>query len=71
MIQWSPSNPDTNGTEESVDISEVTLFQGLNHIQELFVEKGVPIQGVLRGGVLLYICTTFVGVKMAECETNR
>ena len=65
MIQWNPSNPDTNGTEESVDISEVTLFQGLNHIQELFVEKGVPIQGVLREGFycIIYIYTTFVGVR--------
>ena len=49
----------TNGTEESVRISEVSLFQGLNCMQELFVEKekGVPIrevssfQGVLRGGL--------------------
>ena len=33
------SNPDTNGTEESVLISEVSLFQGLNCMQELFLGK--------------------------------
>ena len=27
-MQWNSSNPDTNGTEESVHISEVSLFQG-------------------------------------------
>ena len=30
-------NLDTNGTEESVHISEVSLFQGLNCMQELFL----------------------------------
>ena len=25
-LKWKSSNPDTNGTEESVDISEVSLF---------------------------------------------
>ena len=29
VIQWNPSNPDTLATEESVLISEVSLFQGL------------------------------------------
>ena len=28
-IQWNLSNPDTLGTEESVSISEESLFQGL------------------------------------------
>ena len=26
-IQWNPSNPETSGTEESVYISEVSIFQ--------------------------------------------
>ena len=39
------SYPDTNGTGESVHISEVSLFQGL---QELFLGKG---KGVLIPGV--------------------
>ena len=38
IIQWNSSNPDTNGTEESVHISEVSLFQGLL-MQELFLGK--------------------------------
>ena len=32
-IQWNPSNPDTNGTELQ---SQMSLFQGLNCMQELF-----------------------------------
>ena len=32
-IQWNLSNPDTLGTEESVLISEVSWFQGLNCTQ--------------------------------------
>ena len=39
MYSGTPSNPDTNGTEESVHISEVSLFQGLNCMQELFLGK--------------------------------
>ena len=30
-IQWSPSNPDTFGTRESVQISEVLSFSGVNN----------------------------------------
>ena len=37
--KWKSSNPDTNGTEESVDISEVSLFQELNCMQKLFFGK--------------------------------
>ena len=36
MIQWNSSNPDTNGREESVCISEVSL---LKCMQELFLGK--------------------------------
>ena len=32
-VQWNLSNPDTLGTEESVLISEVSRFQGLNCTQ--------------------------------------
>ena len=32
-------NPDTNGTEESVHIREVSLFQGLNCMQKLLFGK--------------------------------
>ena len=32
-IQWNLSNPDTLGTEESVLVSEVSRFQGLNCTQ--------------------------------------
>ena len=32
-LQWNPSNPDTIGPEESVLISEVSLFPGLKSTQ--------------------------------------
>ena len=38
-VQWNLYNPDTNGTEESVHISEVSLFRGLNCMQGLFSGK--------------------------------
>ena len=37
---YSPSNPDTNGTEKIVHISEMSLFRGLNCMQELFLGEG-------------------------------
>ena len=33
-IQWNLSNPDTNGAEESVIVSEVSSFQRLKCMQE-------------------------------------
>ena len=56
MIQWNPSNPDTSGTEESVHISELSSFQGLNCMQEIFLggkkvsllERCPYFRGVLR-----------------------
>ena len=39
MPERNPSNLDTNGTEESVHISEVSLFQGSHCMQELFLGK--------------------------------
>ena len=41
-----PSNPDTNGTEESVNISAASLYQGLRCTQELFLgEENVSHKG--------------------------
>ena len=37
--KWNSSNPGTSGTEESVHISVVSLFQGLNCMQEQFLGK--------------------------------
>ena len=36
----SGTNPDTNGTEEGVHISEVSLFQGLNTVHARTVYWG-------------------------------
>ena len=57
-LQWDWSNPDTSVTEESVHISEVSSFQGLNCMQELFLvkekvsllERCPHFRGVLREG---------------------
>jgi hypothetical protein len=43
VIHWNSSNPDTNGTEESVHITEVSLFQGLNRMQEQFLGEKVSL----------------------------
>ena len=44
-VQLNPSNPDTNGTEEIVHVSEVSLFQVVaQHC--FFGEVGVLITGV-------------------------
>ena len=43
-VQWNLSNPDTNGAEESVIVSEVSSFQRLKCMQEWYilgVGKGV------------------------------
>ena len=45
------SDPNTAGTEESVRISEVSLFQGLNYPQELFLGE--------RNGVLIREVSSF------------
>ena len=36
-IQWNLSNPDTNGAEESVIVSEVSSFQRLKCMQEWYL----------------------------------
>ena len=36
---WNPSNMGSIGTEESVLIREVSLFQGLNYMLELHLGK--------------------------------
>ena len=48
-ILWNLSNPDTNGAEESVIVSEVSSFQRLKCMQEwytiiLWVGKGVLVR---------------------------
>ena len=35
-VQWNLSNPDTNGAEESVIVSEVSSFQRLQHARVVF-----------------------------------
>ena len=48
IVQWNLSNPDTNGAEESVIVSEVSSFQRLKmHARMvLWVEKGVLFREV-------------------------
>ena len=41
IMQWNPSNLDTNGTEESVRISEVSLFHGKLHARTVLGEREV------------------------------
>ena len=36
-MQWNLSNPDTNGAEESVIVSEVFSFQRLKCMQEWYI----------------------------------
>ena len=54
MIQWNSSNPDTSGREESVHISEVSLFQGLNHMQKLFLGKEILIFSFVASNLSMY-----------------
>ena len=37
IVQWNLSNPDTNGAEESVIVSEVSSFERLKCIQEWYL----------------------------------
>ena len=37
-MQWNLSNPDTNGAEESIIVSEVSSFQRLKCMQEWYLE---------------------------------
>ena len=49
IVQWNLSNPDTNGAEESVIVSEVSSFQRLKCMQEWYilgVGKGVLFREV-------------------------
>ena len=48
-LEWNRSNPDTNGAEESVIVSEVSSFQRLKCMQEWYilgVGKGVLFREV-------------------------
>ena len=63
-IQWDLSNPDTNGADESVVVSEVSSFQRLKCMQEWTcggkkcpVQRGVPSSGVhlaVEGSTVVY-----------------
>ena len=65
-VWWNLSNPDTDGAEESVIVSEVSSFQRLKYMQDWYilgVGKGVlfrevsSIQGCPHRGVQLYMYT--------------
>jgi hypothetical protein len=43
IIQWNSSNPDTNGTEGRVQISEVSLFLGLLHARTVLGKEKVSL----------------------------
>ena len=48
VLEWNLSNPDTNGAEESVVVSEVSSFQvEMQARVVLGVGKGVLFRGVL------------------------
>ena len=51
-IQWNPSNPDTNQTEESVHISEGSLFQRLMHARTALGETLLEVSS-FQGSVPL------------------
>ena len=46
IVQWNLSNPDTNGAEESVIVSEVSSFQRMQEWYILGVGKGVLFREV-------------------------
>ena len=61
FLQWNSSNLDTNETEESVRISEVSLFQEFNCMQELLLGK--------EKVSLLERCPRFRGVLREQLYT--
>ena len=56
-MQWNLSNPDTNGAEESVIVSEVSSFQRLKCMQERYLgwEKVSSFEECPYRGVPLYL----------------
>ena len=66
LREWTSSNSDTNETEESVLMSELSVFQGLNCMLLKKVIREVPhFSGVFRGSCrvapplcnYLFVCT--------------
>ena len=56
ILQWNSSNPDTSGTEQSVQISEMSLFLGLLHARTILGKEKVSLpercphfRSVIRG----------------------
>ena len=72
-MQWNRSNPDTIGPEESVLISEVSLFQGLKSTQSWNLGKkkvscleGCPyFRGVIIEG--FHCIYTYDGCGVCVC----
>ena len=60
-VQWNLSNLDTNGTEESVFVSEVSSFQKLKCMARVVVGAG---KGVLFGDVSLVQVCPYRGVPL-------
>ena len=66
-MQWNSSSRDANCTVESVHISEVSSFQGLNCMQQLFLgkervsllERCPYFRGVLREGFIKPVSIPF------------
>ena len=61
-VQWNLSNPDTNGTDQSVIVSEVSSVQGLKRMQEWYLgwEKAVlfrEVSSVQGSGIEGFHCT--------------
>ena len=73
-IQWSLSNADTNGVEESVLYREVSSVQGLKRMQEWYLgrqkvsllERCPQFRGVLIEGFhcILYVWYTYVCINV-------
>ena len=57
-VLWNPSNPDTTGPEESVQISEVSLFQGLKSTQTWYLGE--------EESVLFREVSLFQGLKSTQ-----
>ena len=84
VTRWDHS-PDTNGTEESVHISEVFVFHGLNcmHARTVLGERKVLLRCPFSGGFIrkgfrgkyrmneLHTCESADVVKPEECWTRR
>ena len=64
FIQWNPSNPNTIGSEESVLIREVSLFQGLKSTQTWYILG--EEECVLFREVSLFQGCPYRGVPMAS-----